>query len=169
MSIRDKALKVHQNQKYGEHPYIYHLDKCNDLLMKFHLHNETREQAVYFHDSIEDQNITESQLVELGLNADAIDIVKRVTDEPGANRKERKSKTYSKIKQSQEAIIVKLIDRIANVNQSILDNNTKKFNMYLKEHKEFKKALYDPTHTEVASLWNCINHLLHERSTSRDL
>lgn len=88
-----------------------------------------------------------------------------LTDEPGANRKERKAATYPKIKGTPGALQLKLADRIANVENGLASRvkdpsnslNKRMFLMYKKEQPEFESALrvlgqYD-------EMWNRLNTL----------
>jgi len=63
-----------------------------------------------------------------------------VTDEPGSTRKIRKEKTYRKIKGHFGATIVKLCDRIANVEAA--GDHPEKFEMYKSEHESFKEGVF---------------------------
>ncbi|MFT3857476.1 MAG: hypothetical protein QM742_08265 [Aquabacterium sp.] len=74
------------------------------------------------------------------------DCVALLTDEPGANRKERKAKTYAKLAQVhgalELALIVKAADRLANVRACIEDGNQRLLEVYRSEHPTFKQAAY---------------------------
>ena len=56
--------------------------------------------------------------------------------ETKCNRKERKKKTYPKIRKNVGAILVKLCDRVANVRHSLL-YDSQLYKMYLNEHNHF--------------------------------
>lgn len=126
----------HKNDKYGQFDYIYHLDKVYEILRDNLNCNLEVLQAAYLHDIIEDTPITYQDVVdEFGITV--ADIVEAVTDEPGKNRKERKAKTYPKIKGFKDATLVKFADRIANLTASVQHRNIKKIKMYLSERDEF--------------------------------
>ena len=133
------ASYYHRDQKYGPHPYMKHLKDAYDVAIRFNVTDENTLIAVILHDSLENTTITENEiLTEFG--PIVLDLVKRVTDEPGATRKERAIKTYPKIKASAEATVVKLCDRIANM-ESSRKNSPDKFKMYLKELPKFNELI----------------------------
>ena len=88
------------------------------------------------------------------------EIVYAVTDELGRNRKERKEKTYPKIKANWKATAVKICDRIANATQS-RDYNKGLFEMYKKENKDFKLHLKSSAHpADVDKAWDALAEVL---------
>jgi (p)ppGpp synthase/HD superfamily hydrolase len=130
----DFAAKYHHGQMYGDVSYLEHLHHVNEVASRFHL-NDDIQTAAYLHDILEDTTCTfEGIWKSFGWNIALL--VFLVTDEPGTNRVERKEKTYPKIATRFDAILLKLCDRIANVEAS-LENNPKLFEMYKNEHHEF--------------------------------
>lgn len=93
--------------------------------------------AGYLHDVIEDAGISYND-IRVHFGVEVVEIVYCVTDELGRNREERKAKTLPKTASNNDAIIVKLADRIANIEHG------GKVGMYAKEHSEFKSYLYKP-------------------------
>lgn len=84
------------------------------------------------------------------------EIVFAVTDELGRDRKERKLKTYPKIRVNWKATVVKVCDRIVNVRQS-KEYNEGLFKMYQKENDDFTHALKFVDHPEDAiRAWNVL-------------
>lgn len=146
---REYAKHYHKNQYYGYLHYICHLDQVYETLIEHKYIEEKYQVAAYLHDILEDTDCKYS-LLKMEFGEEIAEIVYAVTDEMGRNRKERKEKTYLKIKQNKDAIIVKLADRLANVKYSIETKNISKFVMYQKEYKNFKKALK----IENNSLWD---------------
>ena len=138
------AIKAHGDQKYGEQPYIVHLEA-----VVAHLH-DYGEQAVvmgYLHDVIEDTAAVYAQLSsEFG--AFIADGVAILTDEPGRNRKERKTLTYAKMArvsgELELALVVKAADRLANVQACIANGKADLLKMYKREHSAFRSAVYRP-------------------------
>lgn len=143
------AVKAHGAQKYGADPYVIHLDAVARVLRE---HRFGREWivAAYLHDLIEDTPITAADLYLAGFGRVAVEMVEAVTNEPGANRKERAAGTYPKIRRSLEAVVLKLADRIANVEAS-RRSNPDLLAMYRKEHAAFRSALW--REGEAADLW----------------
>ncbi|MEG4087900.1 HD domain-containing protein [Microcoleus sp. Pol12B4] len=147
------AIAQHGTQKYGEHPYSYHLAQVSQVLAQFgYADDEAIAAAGWLHDVLEDTPTTYEMLVsEFG--KETADIVFAVTSEPGENRVERFHKTALKIQSNKKALIVKLADRIANTEAS-LQSNPKLYKMYLKEFPLFKQLLYNPQDVELLPLWN---------------
>jgi len=166
-SLWEKACVVHEGQRYGSeakgpsYTYDYHLNGVREVLHRFGLANETREQGVIFHDALEDQGkrVNESLLYSWGVNAQAIDIVQRVTDSPGATRKERKLRTYPRTAASEDAVIVKLCDRIANVEEGLKEKHPT-LKTYVKEHVAFKEALQRISYASTQPLWAHLDKLI---------
>ena len=72
----------------------------------------------------------------------------------GCNRKEKKEKTLPKTASNPSAIILKLGDRIANI------EHVGKIDMYAKEYTEFKGALYLNTPSDGIKMWEYLDKLL---------
>lgn len=132
------AALYHNGQKYGDESFMVHLNDVYEVAVKYGL-DKTILVASYLHDILEATDCKFDELWdEFGWEV-AI-LVFLVTDEPGANRKERKEKTYRKTASTSKAIKLKLCDRIANVRKS-KENNPKLFLMYKNEHQEFLDGL----------------------------
>lgn len=132
---------AHKGQYYGEFPYTTHLEAVHRLCRLYTSDPDTI-VAAYLHDILEDTTETPESLLTDGITPRAIEIIKLVTDEPGANRKEKKAKTYEKLKNCNdfEAIIVKLCDRIINVQFCFITNPRLTY-MYEKEKDHFDDML----------------------------
>lgn len=156
---REFAIAAHGGQKYGEQPYIVHLDHVVALLKKYLDPDAQEYESIlitgYLHDILEDTEITQQQIAaEFG---DGIAwLVEKLTDEPGANRKERKLKTWHKIRSHPTAVLVKLADRMANT------TGDSKLDMYKKEFPVFQAALYVPGQYE--KIWADLKSLTHRWS-----
>ena len=87
------------------------------------------------------------------------DLVYRVTNEPGANRMARHVATYPKIKESEDATMLKLADRIANTEASAQDPG--KMKMYKKEWPFFKESLY--TKGQHEAMWKHLTKLMEAK------
>jgi hypothetical protein len=83
-----------------------------------------------------------------------------VTDEPGPDRSTRKTATYPKIAANHSAVLLKLADRIANVEASYRNGWNRYLNRYRKEHLGFMLALYDKNHTAAQPMWDRLSDLL---------
>lgn len=145
------AMLCHDEQRYGDAPYIDHLkDVVNLLIIKFGVTDKDTLSAAYLHDAIEDTKVAKSTIEDL-FGARVAELVHAVTDEEGKNRKERKAKTYPKIKATPGATQIKLADRIANVEHAVKASNWGMFRMYQKEQPEFAAALW--VQGEYADMW----------------
>jgi hypothetical protein len=82
------------------------------------------------------------------------DLVWRLTDENGGNRRERHRKTHQKIRGSTDAVRVKLADRIANV-ESAQEQRSNLYGMYRSEHAHFREELY--RQGEWEEMWARLN------------
>lgn len=124
---------------YGDDPYVFHLDMVADVLKSYGF-GEVVQAAGYLHDVIEDTAIDAAAL-RAAFPDEVVQIVEAVTDEPGANRRERKAKTLPKIRAAgTSAVAVKLADRICNIAISKA-KNLRLYEMYMREHPAFEKAL----------------------------
>ena len=162
--VRESAISLHGNQMYGDNkPYIYHIDKAVDVLHRFGF-DEVKDQglfaALYFHDVLEDTSTSVFNLLQWGFSNREVELIYAVTNEEGRNRKERHEKTYGKIVSTVDAIILKLADRIANVEEK------GKIGMYRKEHRDFTSVLRRARTTrpvEVALMWEHLHKLINLR------
>lgn len=156
--VRIFAEKAHAGQKYDVHPYTFHLNHCALIAARFKQHDEAVRKALWLHDVLEDTDMTQEELRRVGVEDEVISIVECVTDGPGTNRKERKASMYPVCMANDKAVVVKLCDRIANVEANILLNSDK-FKMYFREFPEFEKNLR--TSGKMDDMWEYLNHLIH--------
>lgn len=159
--LRRVADEFHGKQQYGRNNYIVHLEEVRDVLTRFDFPASTCEKlhkSVYLHDLFEDTDLTPEKATSWGIDDQAIDWAKRVTDEPGETRKERKAKTYLKIRGKLGPTILKLADRIANV------ESEGKIDMYREEYPDFRKALceviVDGADARLVKMWEHLDNLL---------
>lgn len=145
---RDTAVLAHGDQRYGEHPFVKHLDDVHDILLEYAPGRvpEYVLAAAYLHDVLEDTKMTSFE-IERHFGRGVLDIVKFCTDSPGKTRKERKAATYSRwqfLRSKDEPHgydnhrAVKIADRIANVRCSA---GTRRLAMYRREQPDFEKAI----------------------------
>lgn len=164
------AVQAHQNQKYGTKPYDFHLKAVGDVLVKFGFtvtednfkkENALLQVSAWLHDVLEDTVLTKEH-INYHFGEEIADLVWRVSDEPGANRKEKKLATYPKIKENPLAVILKLADRIANVESSIemkKNGSLALFTMYQKEYIEFKQNIYTKKNSPE-HMWETLDKML---------
>jgi len=152
------AIRMHGIQEYDGFPYHKHLQDVEDVLLKFGYDKYgIHVVCAWLHDMLEDCPVSYNDILkEFGL--EIAEIVFCVTDELGRNRKERKQKTYPKIKSNADAIVIKLADRIANVTQGLKQGN-KLADMYKKEYEEFEKQLWIPN-SGTHLMWDHLKSLI---------
>ena len=136
------AVDAHGEQKYGDKPYVVHLDAVVSHLKAY---GENAQIVGYLHDVVEDTEISYEKVKEV-FGEFIADCVGIVTDEAGQNRKERKKKTYEKmakvIGDLELALIVKAADRLANIEACLAGGNKDLLAMYKAEHLTFQMSVY---------------------------
>ena len=163
MTNEQRALLVaesaHSDQKYGIYPYIYHPMSVAKLAREFG-YSESIIIACILHDTLEDTELSYND-IKKAFGEEVAEIVYCVTDELGRDRKERKAKTYPKIRANWKATVVKIVDRIANIQHSF-EYTPKLFRMYLDEHQDFCKNIMNDEHPydEVSKAWGMLNKLI---------
>lgn len=156
------SKKMHSLQKYGVHPYYKHLQDVVNVLKKFGYTQSYYVISGWLHDVLEDSYLSYNDIKE-SFGEKIADIVYCVTDELGKNRRERKEKTYPKIKSNHDAIIIKLADRIANFEHGIKIKDYNFAKLYAKEHKEFKEKLYIEGH--ASKMWEYLDKTILENDS----
>ena len=155
MDARDFAIQAHGDQKYGDEPYVTHLDQVWAVLQEYGFTETCVRNGAFLHDVLEDcPNVSREDIKAKFGNA-TVYIVDFCTDEPGHNRKERKAATYKRVRATIDlypiqdnffgiyAIRVKVADRLSNL-RSCHAVNPGLLPMYRKEREAFKTALYAP-------------------------
>lgn len=152
------AEKVHSNQSYDIYPYMYHIKEVVRIAIDLG-YGEDIILACALHDALEDSDLSYND-IKKAFGEEVAEIVYCVTDELGRNRKERKRKTYPKIKGNWKATVVKLCDRIANIQHS-KNYNQKMFDMYKRESSDLFDNISDSNHDpSVQKAWDEMNILL---------
>lgn len=133
---------VKRQQLYrGTLPYTHHLQDVagvmEDYFWDFDIKDEDLIVSCWLHDVIEDCEVKEKVIREL-FGHRVGDVVAAVTNSPGKNRAERNLLTYPRIKETEDAVLVKLADRIANT-----DNGGSLNDMYRKEYPRFRETLFE--------------------------
>lgn len=136
---RDFATVKHKDQKYGIHPYSYHLDEVHSVLVETRSDNTDLLVAAYLHDVLEDTNTSPEEIKSL-FGFKVLALVEAVTGR-GNSRKIRNADIYRKILVvGHDAADLKLADRIVNTRES-KKTNKQYYAMYKKEFFEFKHNL----------------------------
>lgn len=159
-AARSLAIKAHGDQTYGTHPYVYHLDQVAEIARPF---GEEAVAIAYLHDTVEDTELTLAE-IEQQFGSRVASCVALLTDEPGANRKERKAKTYAKLAAvhgaNEVALLVKACDRLANVRACVNDGNSRLWQVYQAEQTAFRAAAFRPGLCDA--IWSELEALLAE-------
>lgn len=159
---RTFASKAHEiaGDKYDGHEYTYHLDGVFQAFVKyppnpypdFGISKDDFEQmvgdAIYMHDTIEDTEVTQSD-IEFEFNRITAFAVSNMTNIEGKNRKETIALTnqkYSTFKNTVPdqyiALVAKPYDRYSNFSNAVQSGKANKAQMYFDEYHSFKKAVY---------------------------
>lgn len=139
------ALEAHQGQRYGDYPYHVHLMSVVTVVKSFSrmlvpdgYFDILLETGAWLHDTIEDTTISRDQ-IEQEFGTETANLVWSVTG-VGSNRGERIESIHQKLKNNPLGCILKLADRVANVEQCKKDNPGM-LEKYRKELPEFRKVV----------------------------
>jgi (p)ppGpp synthase/HD superfamily hydrolase len=140
------AIKAHEsvNHLYDGRPYAIHLKRVVKLVAQYlnpsFVDYEPFLAAAWLHDTIEDCRLTYNDIKE-EFGEQVAELVYALTNEKGRNRKERANdKYYEGIRNCPGATIIKVADRIANIEYS-KGSGSDMFRKYKKEHEDFCKQL----------------------------
>lgn len=149
---------AHSGQIYNDEvPYTVHLQNVVGVLERFGLTDPVMICAGWLHDTIEDTTKSYNDIKDR-FGVEVAELVFAVSSELGRNRKERNEKTYPKIRANPQAVLLKLADRIANIEYGLANGG--KTVMYTQEFPEFYKALcVENSQTEI-TMWNHLKRLL---------
>lgn len=160
-SARKFAIEAHGDQKYGEHPYVYHLDKVAEIVRPW---GDELMAIAYLHDVLEDVDLSWLDDIEREFGSMVADCVWCCTDSDAKSRKERKrlsNQEFANAKWSlYPALIVKAADRLANAIECAATGDSK-LEMYRAEHTEFRKAAYRPMLCD--QIWTALDSILEAK------
>lgn len=130
---RELALKKHDGQVYGEHPYMYHLYQVENIAIRTYGCGtdciDDLRVACLLHDILEDTDTTVEELISTGFCEDVVRAVVLLTKD-----RETSYKDYIwMIKGNELARKVKLCDTAANLMNSINACSAKRINKYSKQ------------------------------------
>lgn len=153
---KEIGIKAHAetNHLYDGKPYSTHLEMveawANYLLPNIYPYT-TRENmelhvpilcACWLHDVIEDCRMTYND-VRKATNTHIAELVYAVTNEKGRNRTQRANyKYYLEMSKVRGAVFLKMCDRLANIEYSIL-SKSRMLKMYQDEHDYFMDKIYN--------------------------
>ncbi len=150
LKARDMAIHYHGDQKYGDLPYVSHLDDVATIVQSS---GEDAMTIAYLHDSLEDTNIS-ADVIAQEFGTLISDCVVLITDPYGMNRKAKKVILLKRLSEIQDdnpmvlALEIKAADRLANM-QNSYENNANLFSMYLKEYIDFKNSVLRKTNSYI--------------------
>lgn len=152
------AEVAHAGQHYGELDYIEHLKDVSGVLRRYDIDDEVILVAGWLHDVVEDTKVG-YKYIDKVFGPEVSDVVFRVTNELGKNRREKFQATSPKIAGHVRATTVKLADRIAHYENGLLRDGSK-LSMYVKEQSMFRGALFFEDHQgHVSEMWRDIDKL----------
>jgi len=156
------ATEAHGAQMYDkDKPYIFHVANVTQTLNRFGFtinKHPNIQVAGNLHDVVEDTDVKLRE-VRSRFGDTVADIVAKVTDKPGETREERHRNTYPELATNREAIIVKLADRITNVEYSEFTSNLKQWRKYRREYNYFRDTLRFEDHKAAREMWQHLDKL----------
>jgi (p)ppGpp synthase/HD superfamily hydrolase len=146
------AIKAHLGQMQRDKFYTCHLEEVENVLIRFDSCSFRMRAAAWLHDTVEKSDITMKDINREFPGFVAL-LVETVTSAPGKTREERNSATYLRVKKRGGlAIVLKLADRIANVEEAIqaaILTNDSKLLIHEDEYSEFRDALYESKNADA--------------------
>ncbi len=123
----DLAYSAHAGQKYGEHPYIYHLEMVASAIPWLDTADVTQfsimKAAALLHDVIEDTPITREQVAE-ECGKEVADIVWELTNRPEEVNDKSRDLEFARLSGiSLSAKIIKATDLACNMACCVADNS----------------------------------------------
>ncbi|MFE3189698.1 HD domain-containing protein [Nocardia sp. NPDC059240] len=148
-TARSYAEAAHGDQKYGLQPYSVHLAAVRAVLADFGYGDDLGVSA-WLHDVLEDTDVTNPEM-ESVFGTPITELVWAVSG-MGETREARNEDIYRKINAHPRAVILKVADRIANVEASV---GTRFMTMYRSEYPEFRTRLGNllPDEEALARMW----------------
>lgn len=146
------AVEAHGGQRYGEHPYVVHLEAVAQIVRGIVKAPDVEwiVAVAYLHDVLEDTDAEEQEL-RLRFGDVVADAVAIVTDPVAPTRRERKALLHARLRALNEtdpaawaALIVKTADRVANLRACVSDNKEGLMITYALEHADFREAARRP-------------------------
>lgn len=134
-AVRAFAVSAHGDQRYGDCPYVEHLSAVVKVLEEFGFSDE-HVAAGWLHDVVEDTDITEADIEE-AFGERVAKLVSAVSG--GGDRATHVASIYAKIEAYPDAAVVKLADRIANVEACA--QGDKHSIRYAREHPRFSTVI----------------------------
>lgn len=168
-----RAEQIHRGHEYrrpkkrDNYPYIRHLVRTAEVLVRFGVATPVRIAAALLHDSVEDRGFTVDE-ARREFGDEVADAVASVTDPRGPNgeilpRDARKALILPQTAKSEDGTLVKLADRIDNAEQSV--DYPYHIVKYRREMPAFEAALYRPGIADA--MWDHLRAVLAEPAPAR--
>jgi len=151
----------------GQYPYAFHLEMVANAALPFIQDEDAASRELilagcWCHDLIEDARQSYND-VKQALGEAVAEIAYALTNEKGRSRAERaNARYYTGIRNTRHATLVKLCDRIANVQYSKAQGG-RAWIRYREEQPHFRASLYVPGQYEAA--WAELEQLFDNRPT----
>ena len=158
--LLDRASELHDDQKYGDNPYVYHLERVLRNVKTYESFYgddpelmRALEMSAIFHDTLED--VTGYTYNDLKKDARVVfsdefyvnmvaEIVYACTNNKGRTRAERAGEEYYEgIRKTGYAPFVKACDRLANI-EFAKSQGSSMYKKYIQEMPEFLKKIEEP-------------------------
>lgn len=168
-AIYKMVIEGHSEQSYGamRNHYVAHLIMTDLMLLSYfpERYNDDTRAAALLHDYVEDagEDWTDHvKLMQANASERTCELVNMLTEKriSCGNRRDRQERSYRVIAQDEDAIAIKLSDRLANTYYACFEGNEKMLSMYRKEMEFFKKSFYDEEDASIVSAFRRIeSHL----------
>lgn len=152
------------NHHYGDHPYAFHLAMVASYAQRYITDLPAPQQAIilagcWCHDLIEDARETYNDLKAV-VGPEVAELAYALTNEKGRTRAERADdRYYAGIRATPYAPLVKVCDRLANMDHSI-QQQSRMADIYAREYPQFRQKLYQSGQYEAA--WADLDALVQQ-------
>jgi hypothetical protein len=153
------CVKEHRRQRYGKYPYGFHLRGVREIAMYYRFNSIDEQVLALGHDLDEDTYVTVSDKMRAGASRLALRFIWCLMDEPGVDRKQRKSRTYPKIRRFVVTAAIKVADRLRNLLQCFIEGNRRMFNTYNNEEAGFEKGIGMVNDIRLKRMWTDLKWL----------
>jgi (p)ppGpp synthase/HD superfamily hydrolase len=146
------AIKAHMGQMQRDKFYTCHLEEVENVLIRFDSCSFRMRAAAWLHKTVEKSDVTMKD-IKREFPGFVASLVDAVTSVPGQSHEQQNSAMYLRIKEcGGMAIVLKLADRIANVEeaiQSAISRNESKLPIHEDGYSEFRDALYESKNADA--------------------
>lgn len=154
-AARHLGLKFH-----GEMLFIKHLNDVYKVMKRFNVEDETILMACYLKNFLEETNVPLGEIA-FTFGKEVADIVNRLTHNEGSNKVETLTKTYAKIKGHEAATIVKLCERISDVEVALSEKKHNQIRIYQQDYRLMKELMF--VDGIAAKMWDKLDQLLRSK------